>query len=331
MYGISLRHRRPAQCRQVDPVQCADRDAGGAGGELSVLHDRAQRRPGRACPTRGSTSSPRIAGSAKIIPTQLGFVDIAGLVRGASQGRRARQPVPRQHPRGGRDRPRPALLRGRRHPARREQGRSDRRCRNGRDRTDAGRSRKPRKARPRRAKKASQRRQGEPSSSPRVLGQALDLLREGKPARLTQPKDEEEDRVFAQAQLLTAKPVLYVCNVDEEVGGERQRLLRAGVREGEGEGATRCWSRPRSRPSWSAWIPRSAMVFLEEMGLHETGLARIIRAGYDLLHLHHLLHRRPQGSPRLDRSPRAPRRPQAAGEIHSDFATRLHPCRDHRL
>ena len=52
-----------------------------------------------------------IAGSAKIIPTQLAFVDIAGLVKGASQGRRARQPVPRQHPRGRRHRPRPALLR----------------------------------------------------------------------------------------------------------------------------------------------------------------------------------------------------------------------------
>src|SRR6188508_2773635 len=49
-----------------------------------------------------------------------------------------------------------------------------------------------------------------------VLGQALELLREGKPARLTEPKDEEEARVFAQAQLLTAKPVLYVCNVNED-------------------------------------------------------------------------------------------------------------------
>src|SRR3546814_4231980 len=48
-----------------------------------------------------------------------------------------------------------------------------------------------------------------------VLGQALELLRAGKPARLTQPKDVEEERLFAQAQLLTAKPVLYVCNVDE--------------------------------------------------------------------------------------------------------------------
>ncbi len=41
-----------------------------------------------------------------------------------------------------------------------------------------------------------------------VLGQALDLLRDGKPARLTKPKDEEEERVFAQAQLLTSQAVL---------------------------------------------------------------------------------------------------------------------------
>src|ERR1700741_3791188 len=47
-----------------------------------------------------------------------------------------------------------------------------------------------------------------------VLGQALDLLRAGKPARLTEPRDVEEKRGFAQAQLLTSKPVLYVCNVN---------------------------------------------------------------------------------------------------------------------
>ena len=53
-----------------------------------------------------------IGKSAKIVPTSLEFVDIAGLVRGASQGRGAGQPVPRQYPRGGRDHPRAALLRG---------------------------------------------------------------------------------------------------------------------------------------------------------------------------------------------------------------------------
>src|SRR3712207_4482625 len=49
-----------------------------------------------------------------------------------------------------------------------------------------------------------------------VLGQALELLRASKPARLTRPKDEEERKALERAQLLTAKPVLYVCNADEE-------------------------------------------------------------------------------------------------------------------
>ena len=53
-----------------------------------------------------------IGKSAKIVPTSLEFVDIAGLVRGASKGEGARQPVPRQHPRSGRHHPRAALLRG---------------------------------------------------------------------------------------------------------------------------------------------------------------------------------------------------------------------------
>lgn len=59
----------------------------------------------------------KIAGSAQLVPTRLTFVDIAGLVRGALQGRGARQPVPRHHPRGRRHRPCGALLRRRRrHP-----------------------------------------------------------------------------------------------------------------------------------------------------------------------------------------------------------------------
>jgi ribosome-binding ATPase YchF (GTP1/OBG family) len=59
--------------------------------------------------------------------------------------------------------------------------------------------------------------------------------------------------------------------------------------------------------------------FLADLGLHETGLARVIRAGYDLLHLITFFTVGPQGSARLDRPHRRPPRPQAAGEIHSDF------------
>src|SRR5687768_11533568 len=72
-----------------------------------------------------------------------------------------------------------------------------------------------------------------------VLGQALELLRDSKPARLTEPKDAEEKLALARAQLLTAKPVLYVCNVDESDAAagnaHAARVFEKAKAEGAGE------------------------------------------------------------------------------------------------
>src|SRR3546814_20381642 len=70
-----------------------------------------------------------------------------------------------------------------------------------------------------------------------VLGQALDLLRAGKPARLTEPKDIEEERILKQAQLLTVKPVLYVCNVEEAHAATGNAHSAAVFARAESEGA----------------------------------------------------------------------------------------------
>ena len=59
--------------------------------------------------------------------------------------------------------------------------------------------------------------------------------------------------------------------------------------------------------------------YLEAVGLKETGLDRLIRAGYRALALGHLFHRRPEGDRAPGPSRRAPRRRQAAGVIHTDF------------
>ena len=67
-----------------------------------------------------------------------------------------------------------------------------------------------------------------------VLGQALELLRDSKPARLTEPKDHEEKLALGRAQLLTAKPVLYVCNVDEGDAAAGNAHSARRVREGRG-------------------------------------------------------------------------------------------------
>ena len=81
-----MRHRWPAERRQVDPLQCADANGSGRGSQLSVLHDRAECRGSRRSRSRGSTRWPRSARAPQVIPTRLTFVDIAGLVRGASKG-----------------------------------------------------------------------------------------------------------------------------------------------------------------------------------------------------------------------------------------------------
>src|SRR3954465_4841097 len=70
-----------------------------------------------------------------------------------------------------------------------------------------------------------------------VLGQALDLLQASKPARLVKPKDPEEAKALARAQLLTAKPVLYVCNVDEGEAAEGNALSRRVFDKATSEGA----------------------------------------------------------------------------------------------
>ena len=118
-----------------------------------------------------------------------------------------------------------------------------------------------------------------------VLGQSLELLREGKPARLTQPKDEEEARVFEQAQLLTAKPVLYVCNVNEGDAANGNAHSERVFAKAKAEGAEAVIVSAAIESELIAMPEDERLMFLEEMGLHEAGLARVIRAGYDLLHL----------------------------------------------
>src|SRR5690606_2919019 len=113
-----------------------------------------------------------------------------------------------------------------------------------------------------------------------VLGQALDLLRDGKPARLTQPKDEEEARIFAQAQLLTAKPVLYVCNVEEESAATGNEHSARVFEKAKAEGANAVIVSAAIEAELVGMDPEERQVFLEELGLSETGLARVIRSGY---------------------------------------------------
>ncbi|MEM6494984.1 MAG: redox-regulated ATPase YchF [Pseudomonadota bacterium] len=151
-----------------------------------------------------------------------------------------------------------------------------------------------------------------------VLGQALELLRDGKPARLVEPKDDEEARVFGQAQLLTAKPVLYVCNVAEEEAGDGNALSQAVFAKAEAEGAQAVVVSAAIEAELVAMAQEDRAEYLEALGLSESGLARVIRAGYTLLGLQTFFTAGPKEA-RAWTFPTGAKAPQAAGEIHTDF------------
>ena len=177
-----------------------------------------------------------IAGSQKIIPTQLGFVDIAGLVRGASKG----EGLGNQFL--GNIREVDAIV----HVLRCFENDDIQHVDNKVDPISDAETVETElmladlesleKRVPAAQKKASSG-DKEAKLMASVLGQALDLLREGKPARLTEPKDEEELRVFKQAQLLTAKPVLYVCNVEEDSAADGNAFSARVFEKARAEGA----------------------------------------------------------------------------------------------
>ena len=158
----------------------------------------------------------------------------------------------------------------------------------------------------------------EAKSAASVLGQALDLLREGKPARLTQPKDEDEARLFAQAQLLTAKPVLYVCNVEESAATNGNSQSARVFERAAKEGAEAVVISAAIEAEIATMDAADRPAFLADLGLEETGLARLVRAGYALLDLITFFTVGPKEA-RAWTVEKGARAPQAAGAIHSDF------------
>ncbi|BBE32791.1 redox-regulated ATPase YchF [Sphingosinicella microcystinivorans] len=151
-----------------------------------------------------------------------------------------------------------------------------------------------------------------------VLGRALDVLKEGKPARMVEAKDEEEARVLAQAQLLTAKPVLYVCNVGEGEAATGNALSEKVAAKAKAEGAASVVISAAIEAEISQMDPTDRPDFLADLGLTETGLARVIRAGYDLLHLITFFTVGPKEA-RAWTVEKGATAPNAAGVIHTDF------------
>jgi ribosome-binding ATPase len=150
-----------------------------------------------------------------------------------------------------------------------------------------------------------------------LVNRTLVLLRDGMPARLVERKLEEE-RAFSMLGLLSSKPVLYVCNVEEGSAATGNAFSKAVEEQAAKEGAVAVVISAKIESEIATLSREERVDFLETLGLEEAGLDRLIRAGYRLLDLITYFTVGPKEA-RAWTIHRGTKAPQAAGVIHTDF------------
>ncbi|MCO5080101.1 MAG: redox-regulated ATPase YchF [Rhizobiaceae bacterium] len=152
-----------------------------------------------------------------------------------------------------------------------------------------------------------------------IMEQALALLQDGKPARVLLKTISHEDlKILQGLNLLTAHPVLYVCNVAESDAATGNAHTKAVEQMAATQGAGTVVISAAIESEIAQLSDAEAKEYLEAMGLEEPGLDRLIRAGYELLHLITYFTAGPKET-RAWTIERGTKAPQAAGVIHSDF------------
>ena len=150
-----------------------------------------------------------------------------------------------------------------------------------------------------------------------VMEKALAPLREGKPARMADITPEERP-AFVALQLLTSKPVVYVCNVEESSAANGNAYSAKVAERAKAEGAVHVVISAKIESEFAGLPAEDRKEFLAEMGLEEPGLNRLIRAGYQLLDLVTYFTIGPKEA-RAWTITRGTKGPQAAGVIPTDF------------
>lgn len=259
----------------------------------------------------------RVAKSGKIIPTQLEFVDIAGLVRGASKGEglgnqflanirevdaivhvlRCFEDGDITHVEGSVDPVRDAetveteLMLA-------DLDSLERRVVNAQKRAKVG--------------------DKDAKTQLEVMEPALEALRSGRPVRSV-TFDATQKPLLRSLGLLTSKPVLYACNVDEGSAATGNAFSAQVAAKAEAEGAAHVVVSAAIEAEVAQLSdPADKQEFLESLGLAETGLARVITAGYRLLHLLTFFTVGPKEAHAWTLSAGL-KAPAAAGVIHTDF------------
>nr|WP_298795105.1 redox-regulated ATPase YchF [uncultured Acetobacter sp.] len=260
--------------------------------------------------------------SQKVVPTSLEFVDIAGLVRGASRGEglgnqflanirevdaiihvlRCFEDDDITHVEGGVDPVRDAEI------IETELMLAD---------LDSLEKRLPA------LQKRAKNRDAEAMAQVEVVEPLILALQEGRPARTAIPAGAEE--AVRRLQLMTSKPVLYVCNVDEESAATGNDFSRTVQAKAESEGAAVVIVSAAIEAEVSQLADEERLEFLEGLGLSDSGLDRVIAAGYGLLGLRTYFTVGPKET-RAWTITEGTKAPQAAAVIHNDFERGFIAC-----
>lgn len=152
-----------------------------------------------------------------------------------------------------------------------------------------------------------------------VYSQFKEALEQGKAARTVTFESKDEQKIAHDLFLLTNKPVLYVCNVDDDSavnGNKYVDMVREAVKDEGAEILVVAAKTESEIAEFDTYEERQ--MFLNEIGLQESGVNRLIRAAYKLLNLETFLTAGPQ-EVRAWTYRRGSKAPQCAGVIHTDF------------
>ncbi len=150
-----------------------------------------------------------------------------------------------------------------------------------------------------------------------LIGIALEQLNSGKPARMAKVTPEDA-RAWRMMQLLTAKPVFYICNVDEASAATGNKYSDAVLAHANAEGSQAVVISAKIESEIAVLTDEEEKEFLDSLGLEEPGLNRVIQAGYELLGLLTYFTVGPKEA-RAWTIRKGTTAPQAAGVIHGDF------------
>ncbi|MEM7767726.1 MAG: redox-regulated ATPase YchF [Pseudomonadota bacterium] len=150
-----------------------------------------------------------------------------------------------------------------------------------------------------------------------LIDKALAELSEGRPARCA-TVDEDDEKAWRMLQLLTAKPVLYIANVDEGSAADGNEHAAKVVAHAATEGAPCVVISAQIESEMALLDADEQTEYLESIGLEEPGLTRLIHSGYELLGLQTYFTAGPKEA-RAWTIPTGATAPQAAGVIHGDF------------